>query len=149
MKFSEFFALAHAGAPIAVECKPGVSRWEGCYPEAGMRLDVVGGILDDVDVARMDVDFSRFDEFNRRFESANFYHSKGPDTVTAREANCYRVRDFIYVDPEEDIEAYFTVLGDARKALLDSYAALPEPRPSYVSWLEDLVLALPAFAAQT
>lgn len=136
MKFKELFALAASGATVTVECREGVLRWEGCYPNPGIRFDVESGKITEPDVGQMLVSYSNFDEFNKAFES----HDYGKNNLTAREAGYYKLRESIYVDPEEDISEYLEIVGDERKRLLLRYAALPEPKPSYVGWLESLVL---------
>lgn len=141
MKFKEVLALDEAGAPVAVECKAGVNRWDGCYPEPGMRFEVTGGVIDEPDVARLNVNYARFDEFNKAFESSDYRDKNGNGVLTAREAGWYKVTEFIYVDPDEDIDAYFTILADDRKALIEAYAALPQPKDSYIAWLEKQVLS--------
>lgn len=140
MNFKELFSLAASG-PVTVECLKGVNRWEGCYPEPGMRFDVVGGIVKESEVGHMSVDYSRFDEFNKSFESHVYYGKNGENDLTAREAGWYKVEEVIYVDPEDDISNYFEIVADERKGLIQAYAELPEPKPSYVSWLEAQVLA--------
>jgi hypothetical protein len=141
MKFKDLLALAKAGAAVSVECKAGVARWDGCYPEKGMRLEVTGGRIDEPDCARLAVDYARFDEFNKAFESSDYRDSSGEGTLTARQAGWYKVQEHIYVDPEEDIDSYFAILADERKSLVEAYAALPEPKSTYVAWLEQQLLS--------
>jgi hypothetical protein len=141
MKFKDLLALAKAGAPVAVECKSGVNRWDGCYPETGMRLEVTGGRIDEPDVARIEVDYALFDEFNKAFESSDYRDKNGDGVLTARQAGWYKVQEFLYVDPEEEIDSYFTILADERKSLVEAYAALPEPKSTYVAWLEQRLLS--------
>ncbi|MBC8741842.1 hypothetical protein F6X40_35425 [Paraburkholderia sp. UCT31] len=139
MKFKELFTLAASGAPVVVECKDEVGRWDG-YAEAGMRMAIVGGRVTEPEVGQLLVDFTEFDSFNQTFESRNYYDAEGKPTRTAREAGYYKPKDAFYVDPEEDIGAFLEIIDDKRKRLIVAYAELPEPKPSYTSWLEQMVV---------
>jgi hypothetical protein len=115
-----------------------------CYPEAGMRAKVVSAILseDSKDpynrVFKVVINFEQFDEFNRQFESANYFDKSQRPTLTAREAGFYKQVDTLYLSDEvygpwSDI---FTVVGEKAKALFASYVA-SKVDMSYVEWLEE------------
>jgi len=118
------------------------------YAEGGMRALVVG--IDATDTRSPDkhehiykimFDFSEFDEFNRRFESSNYYDKNGSPTLNAREAGYYKEQEAIYFGSPEiwPFEDYFVLADAAQTELLDRFKESGET--DYVSWLEAQVMA--------
>jgi hypothetical protein len=118
------------------------------YAESGMRARVVSIDTQDTHssdkhdhVYKIMFDFSEFDEFNRRFESSNYYDKNGSPTLTAREAGYYKEQDKIYFGSPEiwPFEDYFVLADAAQTELLERFKESGEA--DYVSWLEAQVLA--------
>jgi hypothetical protein len=78
------------------------------YPEKGMRASVLKCELTELcyrhgDVIALTVSYTKFDEYNKQFESANYYDEYGRPVLTAREANFYTETNTLYVDPKVKI----------------------------------------------
>jgi hypothetical protein len=138
MNINDLIKLAQ-GKPIAVECGKRIEDLED-YPEPGMRMMVLGGTVDNQDIARVAVDFEPFDAHNRAFESANYYDSDRVPRLTAREKGSYKPKTNLHFMATDELQGWLTVLENETTALAVEYLAQPEPRPSYVAWLEQQLL---------
>lgn len=127
--------------------KPGIEDMEA-YAEGGMRARVVSVEAQDTrsrdkhdHVYKITFDYTEFDEYNRRFESSNYYDKNGKPTLSAREANWYNPQETIYFGSPElwPFEDYFEVNGEERRQLVAEFKASGET--DYVAWLEQKVLA--------
>jgi hypothetical protein len=103
-----------------VKFKKGIHDFE-CYAEPGMKARVIGitGLYttdpDPQDhVYKLSVDFAEFDEYNKQFETYNYYDRDGIPRLNAREAGLYRIQDDIYMsNPDCDPWLkYLSVLAD-------------------------------------
>lgn len=127
-----------ARGPVVVEFTKGVGDLE-CYPEKGMRATIVGILEDsDRDVLKLRVSYEKFDEFNKAFESHNYFDRAGQPVLTAREAGYYHVEETIYVMADDDVDKYMKILSNGSSSLYDAYVAA-KPDISYTLWLENLV----------
>ena len=90
------------------------------YAEPFMKARILNMTSEhDGEVVCLDVDFSEFAEYNKQFESFNYYDADGVARLNAHEAGCYTARDSIYIDGEQtspmsewavlvdDFESYF------------------------------------------
>lgn len=72
------------------------------YAEDRMRATITGIKKWDGDNAdachEISIDYSKFDEYNRQFESYNYWDKLGNATLNAREAGYYTVKDTLYLD---------------------------------------------------
>lgn len=136
MLTKEFALMVADGVHPVVTFGKGIDDLES-YPESGMRARVVGVDLSDCDVYKLKVDYSEFDDFNKQFESANYYDKSGQATLNAREAGYYKVEDVLYVDP--GIETPWVVEEADR---LKVFARFKQEGVglTYVQWLEDQVI---------
>lgn len=128
----------NARGPVNVEFVRGVVDLE-CYPEKGMRATILS-ILEnsDKDILKLRVSYEKFDEFNKAFESYNYFDKAGKPTLNARAAGYYNIEETIYVMAGDKVETYMRVLNDNSTALYDAYR-LEAPAISYTLWLENLV----------
>ena len=114
------------------------------YAEDKMRGTITSVHVQDSDpldpVIKFGVSFAKFDEYNKRFESSNYYDNSGNPCLTARESNFYEVEDSVYLG--RDYAECFTVLDTGTEALLRMFATdkASQPNISYVEWLETLAL---------
>lgn len=109
------------------------------YLEAGMRGRLVAVSNEHDDMFKLHVDLSEFDDFNRQFESANYYDKDGVPRLTARESGFYKApKDEIYVDNNEDVD-FCVVEEPNRLALYELYRKAGD-NLTYVQWLEDRIL---------
>lgn len=118
------------------------------YPEGGMRARIVSINEEDTDSADkhnhvfiITFDYSEYDEYNKRFETANYY-GKGigaPADKTAREAGQYHIQEKIYFGSPElwPFEEYFVLINEKSIALYDMFKA--SEATDYVDWLEQIV----------
>jgi hypothetical protein len=118
-----------------------------CYPEVGMKAVIVG--IDESGYRGGDVsehiytitfDYSEFDDYNKRFESSNYFGKDGLANLNAREANQYDTKEHIYfgspiIDP---FEKYFELLDENQLKLAANFKASGET--DYIKWLEDKVM---------
>lgn len=116
------------------------------YAEPGMRGRIVR--VDEEDTHRKDIhdhmykfyfDYSEFDEYNRRFETANYYGHDGIPNKTAREAGHYQEVEKIYFGTPElwPFENYFEPIDKKQKALVDLFNK--SDYTDYVAWLESQI----------
>lgn len=131
----------------AVEFKSGVEDLEG-YAEKGMRATIMSikksGSDDDVCV--IEFDFTQFDEYNKQFESSNYYDKKGNGEacLNAREAGYYKPHEkyYIFAGTSWDVNTddIFTFLCDMNDIALLKETFEKSGESSYVSWLESIAL---------
>lgn len=73
-----------------IEFTDEAGEWDG-YEEEGMRATVTG-VRENHDMVYLDIDYTKFDEYNKAYESANYYDKDNHPTRTAREAGFTRSR---------------------------------------------------------
>ena len=106
-------------------------------------LSITGEDLDSEDkrehVYIVTFDYSEFEEYNKKFASANFYDKNGNPTLTAREAGLYARHEKAYFGSPDiwPFEDYFTLLDDRTSALIEKFKQSDET--DYVTWLENQV----------
>lgn len=135
MKFSELRQLIEDRGAVNVTCMKGIDDLE-TYAEPGMRLTITGGDEQHDGVLKLRVSYEDFDEFNKQFESANYFDGNRQPVLTAREAGFYKVKDTIYVMADDEFERFFSTLDSTK--LYDQYKAERSNIP-YVQWLENKV----------
>lgn len=140
MNFKEFNQMINDGLRPVVTGQKKVEDLEN-YMEPGMRARVIGSVLQHDDVVKLKLDFTEFDEFNKQFESANYYDRGGQPVLTAREAGHYTQKMDCYVMASDDMEGYMTVTESGALALMKEYKD-SEPHCTYVEWLETQVQEL-------
>lgn len=133
-------ALRQRG-PVNVEFVKDAMDYAEAYPEGGMRATVLDITTDDEDVLRLHLSFEAFDEYNKAFESHNYFDRDGQPTLTARDAGYYSVKDHVYVMAGDDISTYFTLMGTSASKLHQQYLdECGDKGITYVQWLEAKVL---------
>lgn len=137
MNIKEFAEMVASGVTPIVELSKGIEDCEG-YPEAGMRGKIISAVNDVDDTTIVRIDFSEFDEFNKSFESANYYGGNGIANLTAREANQYKFVQEYYLDSTTDVEYYFKNVSRKSISLYSAFEA-SRTTGSYVEWLENKV----------
>lgn len=132
---NEFANLIKDGLKPVVLFNKRIEDQEG-YLEKGMRGRIIGIEKEDNDTFSFKVDFQEFEDFNKQFESSNYYDEKGNPTLTAREAGYYKPQDTVWADIGYEVP--WEVEEDYRLKLYNKYKASPEGK-TYVQWLEDYV----------
>lgn len=136
----QFFDLQRQG-PVNVEFVKGAADYVEAYPEGGMRATILDIHVDEPDVLFLRVSYAAFDEYNKAYESSNFYDKDGQPTLTAREANCYTLNENLYVMGADRINRLFTLMGVTVSKLHEQYKAeCGDKGITYVQWLEAKVL---------
>jgi hypothetical protein len=116
------------------------------YPESGMRARILyihEQFTDNEDprehLYRIVFDYSEFDDFNRQFESSNYYDKDGVARLNAREAKQYQMQETIYFGSPTlfPFEDYFVFLNEHQKNLLALFKE--SGHDNYVEWLENQV----------
>lgn len=118
------------------------------YPEDGMRARIVS--IKEQDTHMEDkhdhlfiitFDYSEYDEYNKQFETANYYGSMNTRVAdkTAREVGQYHLQEKIYFGSPElwPFDEYFTLLNEKSVALYNKFKA--SSSLNYVEWLEKMV----------
>jgi hypothetical protein len=116
------------------------------YPEPGMRAQIVSVNADTSfsdpkeHIYTIVFDYTEFDDYNKNFESANYYDPRGVACLTARQADLYRLRETIYFGCPDHwpFENYFTVLNAHQLVLIERFKK--SGQKNYLSWLEDQIL---------
>ena len=130
---------ALAASRSVVTLGKGVEYCEN-YAEEGMMARIVGFRIEDGDCILLKFDFTEFDNFNRSFESSNYYDQQGHATLTARLAGYYKPIDEYFFG--EDVLNIVKPVEDARINLLKRWTEETEGKITYVAWLENQVLIL-------
>lgn len=141
LTYSDLRQLHANGGKLVVEFLPPIVDCES-YAEAGMRAEIVAvAPRDEDDVQRITFSFENFEDFNKPFESANYFDKKQAPVLTAREAGYYNPVEVYYFMASETIKA-FKFVDDKSLALLNKYKASAESASmSYVAWLEKQIQA--------
>lgn len=113
------------------------------YAESGMRA-VIKKVYpyphDPEDVIIVEFSFVEYDDYNKNFESNNYYDKNRAPTLTAREAGYYSPVDSIYLDKQDFLALkYFKTLLSERSSLVGEYLE-SGTKKSYVTWLENVVI---------
>lgn len=98
------------------------------YPEAGMGATITGfQCAGDGEYVchKIYLDYSKFDEYNRRFESSNYFNNEGNPVLTAREVGEYKIKDHIYID--DSVEVPFELFPHVDKT--PEFKILDDPKP--------------------
>jgi len=128
-----------SGLRPVVTFKDGIAEKES-YPEAGMRARLLSVSNQSDGILKIKFSYAEFDEFNKQFESANYYGQDQLPNKTARETGYYHVEEAIYFDGDELSSRFFDIENNERVALHDEFRAAA-PSVNYVQWLEDQLLA--------
>lgn len=131
--------LIQSGVRPVVTFKPPIDDKE-CYLEPGMRGRLVLVTDKHDDIFKLQVDLTEFDDFNRQFESANYFDKNGQACLTAREAGYLKApQEDIYVGLDDEVD--FCEMEDAARMVLYAEYQQQAAGRTYVQWLEDRVLA--------
>ncbi|PTH79108.1 hypothetical protein [Aeromonas veronii] len=146
MLFSELISIQSLVGK-GVEFNAGIEDQEG-YAENGMRATIMsvkkGG--DDGDLCVIEFDFTQFDEYNKQFESSNYYDKKGNNKacLTAREAGYYKLHEKYYLyagtNWDGDTDEVFSFLCDMNDIALLKEEFEKSGEASYMGWLESIAL---------
>jgi len=138
MKGSEFHEMVRSGIKPVVTFTKQIEDQEG-YAEGGMRAHVLSSEVRHDDVCHLLVSYAAFDEFNKQFESANYYDRDGQATLTARQKGSYQVEETLYIDANHEVP--FNIENTGAIALYESFTTSKQDEQSYVAWLEAKLLA--------
>ena len=120
--------------PITVEFTNEI-RYMECYAEKGMRANITN-ITIECDCICVYFDYTQFDDYNKQFESSNYYDNKGNPVLSAREAGYYRGKEAIYFDLNADPNNYFSEVGNPHSALYNAYLEDRSSGETYIAFLE-------------
>lgn len=134
-------AAIHQRGSIDVEFLASVEALEG-YAEPHMRATIVDAEDYGDSTVRIKLSYAKYDEYNRQFESANYFDRNQNPVWTAREAGHYNVDDHIFVMDTDKFDTLFKELKDTR--LFDQYTAACTGE-SYVAWLEGQLTSANAY----
>lgn len=149
MTCDELAQQVSKGLRPVVTFTEGVSSLEG-YAEVSMQAQLIGARRDGDDVIILKFDFEPFDEYNKGFETPNYYNKdRTRSNLTAREAGKYELLQEYYVMANDKAGQYFQVKSAALQALWDRYEARADKSVSYVGWLEQQVLAATPAAGES
>jgi hypothetical protein len=136
---SEIIVAIAEGRTIVVAFRAGIEDKE-TYAERNMRARITWFNREPRDeVMTLTFSFEEFSEFNKAFESSNYFDKSGKPTLNARQAGLYTAEEVLYFDTDEPIENLFKVLPDTSLQLFSEFQAASGTQ-SYVCWLESLVL---------
>lgn len=129
-----------------IEFLVGIEDFE-CYPEKNMRARIIS--ISERDTKSKDLydhlytitfDYSEFDDYNKAFESSNYWDKNGDASLTAREAGIYEVKEKIHFGAPElwPFEDYFKLLDPAVEELVNRFKQ--SNSSNYIEWLESFRL---------
>ena len=138
MNTKEFSEMVRSGVYPVITFRKGIEDSEG-YAEAGMRAKVISAVIKHDDCVLITVDFSQFDEFNKSYESSNYYDKNGNAVWTARQAEQYKVVDSWYLDASTEFSHYAEVTNSDSLKLFQEFSESNTDK-TYVEWLEAKVV---------
>jgi hypothetical protein len=141
LTIAQLAEMLRNGAKIPVTCKKPIEDNE-CYAEGGMRAVLVQASADGHDISRITLDFEPYDEFNKSFETANYFDKNRNATLTAREHGSYKHREVYYFESNSKASDIFEPIEEAQYQLMSEYLSTATGGQSYVSWLEQQVIQL-------
>jgi hypothetical protein len=115
------------------------------YAEAGMRATITDITVQDSDlkdmVIKVGLSFVKFDEYNKKYESSNYYNKEGVPVWTAREAGFYGMADYLYAG--NNVHDVLKLVDPALRQLFDLFSAdkVSQPNITYVEWLEAIAVS--------
>lgn len=118
-----------------IEFLAGVDNLED-YAEPNMRARVIGWSDMGDGCIVVSLDYSDFDEYNKKFESRNYFDRNGTPCLSAREAGYYKVKDHIFMEA--------STVDDIIRCIDDRYTKLHRLYKSsvfdgnYSDWLESI-----------
>lgn len=136
MKANQLHEMVQHGSSIVVTFKKAILDQEN-YIEPKMRGRIISSLIKHDDCIEMIVDFTEFDEFNKQFESANYYDKDQNPTLTARQANFYNMtNEKMYFMINQDVGESLEIEQNARIKLFEKFTSEHSSK-TYVQWLED------------
>lgn len=139
MKGKELAQMVSGGSRMVVTFLSPVLDKEA-YLEPGMRGRLAGISDLNGEIFKLQVDLSEFDEFNKQFESSNYFDKNGHACLTARQVGYYKSpKEQIYIGYDEEID-FIEIDGADRVSLHEEYVKSGSGL-HYVQWLEDRILA--------
>lgn len=142
---SDLVTMLQTGKDVDVEFTKDIVNLE-CYPEAGMRATLLAVAQNaNGDVLKVRLSYKKYDNFNKAFESRNYWgrlsNDQDPSSsdYTARETGNYTVEDEIFVMADDDVAEFMTVM--TQHELFTEWETGTK-EVSYVAWLEDRVRQL-------
>ena len=115
------------------------------YAEAGMRATITDVTVQNSNpkdmVIKVGVSFVDFDEYNKKYESSNYYNDEGKPKWTAREAGFYEVVGYFYAG--NNVHDVLKLADPASRKLFDLFSAdkVSQPNITYVEWLEAIAVS--------
>lgn len=133
--FAELIKNIDEYKDAVIEFKKEAAEWE-LYPEANMRAYMTHGRIDGPadDVGCINFDYTKFDEFNRKYESSNYYDESDNPRLTAREAGYYNPVESIYVMLNDNPNRFMRLVATSK--YYEQYLANRIENQSYVEYLE-------------
>lgn len=139
MNGKELASLLTDGIRPVVTFQQPIQDMEG-YLEAGMRGRLMAVSNQRDDMFQLHVDLTEFDDFNKQFESANYYDKSGVACLTARQSGYYKEpKEHFYVGNDQEVD--FLVIEEGGRLSLHQEFVKGGAGKTYVQWLEDRVLA--------
>lgn len=83
--------------------------------------------------------FEEFDEFNKGFETSNYFDGNGVPCLTARESGLYTPVDSVFFAEDDDWSFYFEILDEQKMKLFKGYSESGDC-VTYLEWLEHKVI---------
>lgn len=106
------------------------------YPEKGMRATVLSCDVsrEDEDLIKVTVSYAKFDEYNKQFESSNYYDKDGNPVLNARQAGVYKETETLYTD-SADSHQWCTLLKPEFADLITEWKKDSQDKgESYNAW---------------
>ena len=135
MNGHQLYELLQSGIKPVVTFKHDVLNFE-CFCEPGMRAQITSCVFDSLDMIKIVVDYTQFEEFNKQFETSNYYDEHGVACLTAREADQYENTETIYfMIDHDDLDSVLEVEQSAMMKLYEKYVS-EKSNKTYIQWLE-------------
>lgn len=145
MKFINLRDKVKQGYHPVVRFKKRIENME-TYFEADMMARVINIFNEMEDHFGIVFTVEAHDDYNKDFETANYYDNTGNACLTAREADMHPNRNHmnedVYFMNDDRVEDWFEIVSDDGTELFSQYESMPRAGMSYVQWLETRVKQL-------
>lgn len=119
---------------IAIEFKKKIAELEQ-YPEPSMRAYMLSANDSDGDgIGSIIFDYNKFDEYNKQYESSNYYDPSQVPCFTARQANLYAPNEVLYFMLDDDPNDYIKVATVSK--YYEQYLVNRKDDQTYIEYLE-------------
>jgi hypothetical protein len=134
--FTELAQIIRSGVVFQVQMKKLIESCDS-YPEENMRATIAGEVIDTEDnFFRILFDYTAYDEYNKAFESSNYYDKNGKACLTARQSGYYQIKETLWFRGDSNPNDYFEVIPGSQSKWMKLFMKERLDEETYAHFLE-------------